>query len=134
MAGRAVQEHAKIAARYEVWNCTIMVQRWWRAWKGRDETLRPETITNCHAKLMTTGSVHDARESGRPKSRSTENVGWDDADFMNGLQEVQISLHVIFICRVTQRRYTRQNLGHWKTWRQEFKRFSTISLTTSCRR
>ena len=42
--------------------------------KGRNTTIRPETIKNCHSKLLTTGSVTDARRSGRPStSRSEEN-------------------------------------------------------------
>ena len=43
--------------------------------KGRNGTIRQETIKNCHSKLLTTGSVTDARRSGRPStSRSEENV------------------------------------------------------------
>ena len=60
-----IQERAKIAARYEVWNSVVEVQRWWRTLKGSRATLHPETIRNCHAKLMTTGSVNDKRRSGR---------------------------------------------------------------------
>ena len=70
-----IQERAKIAARYEVWNSVVEVQRWWRTLKGSRATLRPETIRNCHAKLMTTGSVNDKRRSGRPStSRSPAKV------------------------------------------------------------
>ena len=69
-----VQERAQIAARYEVWNSVVAVQRWWRTVKGRNATIRQETKKNCHSKLLTTGSVTDAR-SGRPStSRSEENV------------------------------------------------------------
>ena len=76
MAGRlTVQERAQIAALYEVWNSVLAVQRWWRAVKGRNATVRQETIKNCHSKLLTTVSVTDARRSGRPStSRSEENV------------------------------------------------------------
>ena len=76
MAGRlTVKERAQIAARYEVWNSVVAVQRWWRTVKGRNITIRPETIKNCHSKLLTTGSVTDARRSGRQStSRSEENV------------------------------------------------------------
>jgi len=76
MAGRlTVEERAQIAARYEVWNSVVAVQRWWRTVKGRNTTIRPETIKNCHSKLLTTGSVTDARRSARPStSRSGENV------------------------------------------------------------
>ena len=70
-----IQERAKIAARYEVWNSVVEVQRWWRTLKGSRATLRRETIRNCHAKLMTTGSVNDKRRSGRPStSRSPAKV------------------------------------------------------------
>jgi len=76
MAGRlTVPELAQIAARYEVWNSVVAVQSWWRAVKGRNATIRRETIKNCHSKLLTTGSVTTARRSGRPStSRSDENV------------------------------------------------------------
>eukprot|EP00106_Octopus_bimaculoides_P012208 XP_014779650.1 PREDICTED: uncharacterized protein LOC106875864 [Octopus bimaculoides] len=56
-----VQEQTKIAARYEVWNSVVLVQRWWHAWKGKHATLRLETIKSCHAKLMTMSSVNNAR-------------------------------------------------------------------------
>jgi hypothetical protein len=53
----------------------VAVQRWSRTFKGRKATIRQETIKNCHSKLLTTGSVMDARRSGRPStSRSEENV------------------------------------------------------------
>jgi len=39
----------------------VAVQRWWRTVKGRNAKIRPETIKNCHSKLLTTGSVTDAR-------------------------------------------------------------------------
>ena len=43
--------------------------------KGRNATIHQETIKNCHSKLLITGSVTDARRSGRPStSRSEENV------------------------------------------------------------
>lgn len=42
---------------------------------GVNALLRPETTKNCHAKLMTTGTVKDMKKSGRvSKSRSEENV------------------------------------------------------------
>ena len=76
MTGRlTVKEGAQIAARYEVWNSMVAVQRWWRKVKGRNNTIRPETIKNCLSKFLTTGSVTDARRSGRPSTfRSEENV------------------------------------------------------------
>ena len=43
--------------------------------EGKNATIRQETIKNCHSKLLTTGSVTDARRSGRLSiSRSEENV------------------------------------------------------------
>jgi len=69
MAGRlTAKERAQIAARYEVWNSVVAVQRWWLMVQGRNNTIRPETIKNCHSKLLTTGSVTDARRSGRPST------------------------------------------------------------------
>ena len=67
MAGRiTVQERAQIAARHDVWRSIVEVQLWLRAIKGRHAQLDPKTIKNCHAKLMTTGSVSDTQRSGRP--------------------------------------------------------------------
>ena len=76
MAGSlTVQEGAQNAARYEVWNSVVAVQRWWRTVKGRNVTISQETTKNCLSKLLTTGSVKDARRSGRPlTSRSEESV------------------------------------------------------------
>ena len=76
MAGRlTVQERAQIAAHYEVWRSIVEVQRWWRTIKGRHAQIDPKTIKNCHAKLMTTGSVSDTQRSGRPsKFRDPEVV------------------------------------------------------------
>ena len=72
MAGRlTVQERTEIAARYEVWNSVVAVQRWWHTVKGRYTTIRPETIKNCHSKLLTRGSVTDARRSGRLSTSRT---------------------------------------------------------------
>jgi hypothetical protein len=75
MAGcLTVQERAQIAAHYEVWNSAVAVQRWWRTMKGRNASIRHETIKNFYSKLLTTGSVTDARRSGRPStSQSVEN-------------------------------------------------------------
>ena len=43
--------------------------------KGGNDTIRQDTNKNCHSKLLTTGSVTDARRSGCPStSRSEENV------------------------------------------------------------
>jgi hypothetical protein len=62
----SVRERAQIAARYEVWNSIVLVQRWWHTVKGRNATIHLETIKNCHSKLMTTGLVKDARRSVHP--------------------------------------------------------------------
>jgi len=76
LSGRlTVQELAQIAVRYEVWNSVVDVQRWRLTVKRRNGTIRQETIKNCHSKLLTTGSVTDARRSGRPSTpRSEENL------------------------------------------------------------
>ena len=76
MAGRlTVQERAQIAARYEVRKSIVEVRRWWRTIKERQAQIDPKTIKNCHAKLMTTGSVSDIQRSGRPsKFRDSEVV------------------------------------------------------------
>ena len=71
----SVEERAKIAARYEVWGSVVRVQRWWRAERGIHATLDAKTIKNFHRNLLTTGSVTDARRSGRPStSRTDDNV------------------------------------------------------------
>ncbi len=67
----SVQDRAQIATKYEIWQAVVAVQRWWRGKRGKHETFHPDTIKNCHRKLMTTGSVCDAERSGRsPTSRS----------------------------------------------------------------
>ena len=53
-------ERAQIAARCDVWNSVVAVQRWCTV-KERNATIRQETIKNCLSKLLTTGSVTDAR-------------------------------------------------------------------------
>ena len=64
LAGRlTVQEHAQIAARYEVLRFIVQVQRWWKSIKGRHAQIDSKTIKNCQAKLMTTGSVSDTQRS-----------------------------------------------------------------------
>src|SRR5258705_9159309 len=67
---------AQIASWFEVWKSVVKVQRWWRTVHDILATIiHPNTIRNCHTKLMTTGSVTDARRSGRPSTvRSPENV------------------------------------------------------------
>jgi len=53
----------------------VAVQRWWRTVKERNATIRQEKNKHCHSKLLTTGSVTEARRNGRPStSRSEENV------------------------------------------------------------
>ena len=67
MASRlTIQKLAKIAERYEMWNSTVAVQRWWHTLRVCHAALCPETIRNSHAKLMTPGSVNDKRKRGRP--------------------------------------------------------------------
>jgi len=67
--------------------------------------------------------------------RSFRDVGWDDEDLMNGLQEVQIPPPMAFSCEAGQRRRcTGQNLAQWKNWRTGFGTLSPTSHTTSCRR
>lgn len=71
----SIQERAKIASRYEVWQSIVEVQRWWRNINGPHAVLDPKTIKNCHSKLITTGSVADSKRTGRPStSRSEENI------------------------------------------------------------
>lgn len=71
----SIEQRARIAARYEVWESVVQVQRWWRARYGRHTNLDPKTIKNCHKKFLTTGSVLDAKRTGRPStSRSEENI------------------------------------------------------------
>ncbi len=80
-----VQDRALIATRYEMWQSVIELQRWWRSQRGRHATLHPNTIKNCHQKLMTTGSVCDTERSGRhSSSRSPEVV-----DTINSTQSFQ---------------------------------------------
>ena len=67
-----LQERAQLASRYEVWQSVLRVQRWWRTIHGPRAQVDPKTIKNCHAKLMTTGSVVDARRSGRPSTSTTQ--------------------------------------------------------------
>jgi hypothetical protein len=76
MAGRfSVPEWAKIAARCEVWNWVVAVQRWWREVRGRNATVHKETVKKLHSRLLTRILVTDVRSSGRPfTSRSEENV------------------------------------------------------------
>ena len=66
---------------------------------------------------------------------SFRDVGWDDEDHTNGLQEVQISRPVTFSCGAgLRRRCTGQNLTHWNNWRTGFGKLSPPSHMTSCRR
>lgn len=76
MAGvLSIEERAKIASRYEVWQSVVQVQRWWRAQNGRNASLNARTIKNCHSKLFESGSVKDKKRSGRrPTASREENV------------------------------------------------------------
>ena len=67
-----IRVRAKIAARYEMRNSIVPVQRRWEA--CRHETLRPERNRSCRAKLMTTGSVSDKRSMRPFTSRSAEKM------------------------------------------------------------
>ena len=60
-----LQEHAQLAACYNVWRSVVQVLRWWRTIKGRRAQVDAKTIMNCHEKLITTGSVADTRGRGR---------------------------------------------------------------------
>lgn len=71
----SIEERVKIASRFEVWKSVVQVQRWWRAENGRNAYLSPNTIKNCHQKLLHTGSVSDSVRSGRHKtSLSNDNI------------------------------------------------------------
>jgi hypothetical protein len=59
-----------------VWNSIVLVQRWWHTVKGRNATIHPETIKNCHSKLMTTGLVKDAVRSNHPSEENVATV-WE---------------------------------------------------------
>ena len=74
---------------YDVWNSVVAVQRWWRTVKGRNATIRQETIKNCDSKLLTTGSVTDAQRSGHPStSPSEENVTLVRDTFIRSLRKL----------------------------------------------
>lgn len=68
----SVYDRTRIAARMEVWQSPIMVQRWWRMVKGRNATLDYKTIKRLHANLIRTGSVTQQKGAGRPKTVITE--------------------------------------------------------------
>ena len=59
------QERAKLIALYQVRNSLLWRKDGGVACKGRHETLLPQAIRDCRAKLMNTGSVNDKRRSGR---------------------------------------------------------------------
>ena len=68
-------ERAQVASQFEVSRSVIQVQRWWRQMHGPHVVLNPKTIRNCHAKLMTMGSVSDTPRRRRPSTaRAEENV------------------------------------------------------------
>ena len=88
-----------------VWSSVVAVQRWWLTVKGRNTTVRQETIKNCHSKLLITGSVTDARGSGRPStSRSEKNVAL-----------------VRDMFTLSPRKSTRQAAGESGLWRREVR-------------
>ena len=59
-------DRARIAARMEVWQSPVMVQRWWRWERGRHTTLDMKTIKRLHANLLRTGSVTHQKGAGLP--------------------------------------------------------------------
>ncbi|KAJ4434494.1 hypothetical protein ANN_23056 [Periplaneta americana] len=59
----SVYDRTRIAARMEVWQSPIMVQRWWRMVKGRNATLDYKTIKRLHANLIRTGSVTQQKDA-----------------------------------------------------------------------
>ena len=63
------------AARYEMRNFIVPVQRRCGACKGKHNTLRPEVNRGYSTKLMTTGTVNDKRKSGRPFTKSIRGEG-----------------------------------------------------------
>jgi hypothetical protein len=69
MAGSlTLQERDQLAARYECWHSVVRIQRCWRTIHGPRAQVSPKPFKNCHSKLMTTGSVADARRCGRPST------------------------------------------------------------------
>lgn len=66
---------AQLASRYEVHPSVVQVQSWWRSVHRPRPSVDAKTISNCHSKLMGTGSVVDAHRRGCPsRTRLDENV------------------------------------------------------------
>ena len=82
-----IQEQAKIAAYYKVRNFNVLKQRRWGVSTGRHETLHPEKIRACRAKLKTTGAVNDKRSRRQFTSQSAEKVKRVMEMFMRSLQK-----------------------------------------------
>ena len=122
MAGRlTVQERAQIAARSEVWRSIIEVQRWWRNIKGRHAQINPRTIKNCHAKLMTTGSVSDTQRSGRPSKFKDPEVVQVVQEMFSGRPQKSIrqaarESGLSFRCV----RNVLKNELKWRTWKPHY--------------
>lgn len=56
-----IEDRAKTASRYKVFQSVVAVQSWGRGVKGANESLNEKTINSCHKKLLETGSVCDKR-------------------------------------------------------------------------
>lgn len=54
-----IQDTAKIAARYKVFQSVAAVQWWWRHLEGVDETLNKNTIKYCHWNMIETVNITD---------------------------------------------------------------------------
>ena len=109
------------------------VFRWWKITCGLSY-LAGKISMNLFSRTMThRHTLHWAYVPGW--IRSLRDVGWDDEDLTNGVQEVQISRPVTFSCEAEQRRRcTGQNLAQWRNQRTGFGTLSPTSHTTSCRR
>ena len=51
------QQRAQVAARFEVWQSVVQVQRWFKSVFGKNKSLSKNTIKNCHDRLINVGSV-----------------------------------------------------------------------------
>lgn len=67
-----IEDRAKTASRYKVFQSVVAVQSWGRGVKGANESLNEKTINSCHKKLLETGSVCDKRRVDVFTQKSTE--------------------------------------------------------------
>mgnify|MGYP003623272594 FL=1 len=65
-------DRVRIAARMEVWQSPVLVQRWWRWVRRRHATLDVKTIKRLQANLLRTGSVTQQKGAGPPKRVVTD--------------------------------------------------------------